>query len=379
LERSSAPSEVLDKAIFLLRRYSLCDSCLGRAFARLAYGMSNQERGKAIKTAILMEIDRLIKEHKLGDLTEVKELLENLGELASAVYWSYFRESLKRRKCHICDDLLPFYKERFYEEAVKALSISEKPSFSLGVKLTPEIKDREESFATTNQLKYYESIKAEIRREVGKRLRIEGYPVDLDHPEAEIVFDLQSMKVAIYRRRRSTLFIYLRAARGLPISTWSPGERRSLESILGRKVYTPFAEPPDVRILYPYPVVIQEEVDHISVNGFYFQKIGEIDRKGRRLLNEMRPRTRRYRVTVFSETSLEKELQAIPLGPNLYDIYVSVADYEELLSKLKGLEVVAVDLIQVEGKYKDFLRVYKGSVQRARRDSNPGPTGLSRG
>ncbi|MEM4139481.1 MAG: pseudouridylate synthase, partial [Sulfolobaceae archaeon] len=43
-------SRVLNKALELLSKYPLCDSCLGRCFARLGYGLENKERGKAIKT-----------------------------------------------------------------------------------------------------------------------------------------------------------------------------------------------------------------------------------------------------------------------------------------------------------------------------------------
>ena len=50
--------EIIELARALLKRYSLCDYCLGRQFATLGHGLTNSERGKAIKLLLVLEGSR---------------------------------------------------------------------------------------------------------------------------------------------------------------------------------------------------------------------------------------------------------------------------------------------------------------------------------
>jgi Predicted pseudouridylate synthase len=67
----------IDKVMDVLRKYPLCDHCLGRLFARLGFGLSNEERGRAIKDYLLMSIHEKIMSEGLND-----ELLSDLRALA---------------------------------------------------------------------------------------------------------------------------------------------------------------------------------------------------------------------------------------------------------------------------------------------------------
>jgi hypothetical protein len=46
---------ILEKAAEMLRKYPLCDNCLGRQFASLARGVDNRERGSALKLSMTMQ------------------------------------------------------------------------------------------------------------------------------------------------------------------------------------------------------------------------------------------------------------------------------------------------------------------------------------
>jgi tRNA pseudouridine synthase 10 len=46
----------------LLKEYALCDSCLGRQFAMLGHGLTNEERGRVLKLACIIEGNRLTNE-----------------------------------------------------------------------------------------------------------------------------------------------------------------------------------------------------------------------------------------------------------------------------------------------------------------------------
>ncbi|MEM4329366.1 MAG: hypothetical protein QXI50_06895, partial [Candidatus Caldarchaeum sp.] len=66
-------TSIAQLAVELLKSGALCDYCLGRQFARLGYGLSNRERGRALKVALLMEAV------KNRDEGLVKLLAENGG------------------------------------------------------------------------------------------------------------------------------------------------------------------------------------------------------------------------------------------------------------------------------------------------------------
>ena len=48
-------NSLLEITLRMLEKYPLCDSCLGRQFALLGFGMDNRERGRAIKTVFSYE------------------------------------------------------------------------------------------------------------------------------------------------------------------------------------------------------------------------------------------------------------------------------------------------------------------------------------
>jgi tRNA pseudouridine synthase 10 len=45
---------ILEQAAALLQEHALCDDCLGRQFAKLGHGLTNTERGKALRVALCM-------------------------------------------------------------------------------------------------------------------------------------------------------------------------------------------------------------------------------------------------------------------------------------------------------------------------------------
>ena len=51
--------EILENALEMLSSNPLCDHCLGRQFALLGYNLENNERGKAIKLALVLESSKL--------------------------------------------------------------------------------------------------------------------------------------------------------------------------------------------------------------------------------------------------------------------------------------------------------------------------------
>ena len=53
--------DVLEISKKILHEGPICDHCLGRQFAKLSTGLSNKERGQAMKLALVLEGDRIYK------------------------------------------------------------------------------------------------------------------------------------------------------------------------------------------------------------------------------------------------------------------------------------------------------------------------------
>ena len=344
--QNSLKTQILNKAFELLSKYPLCDNCLGRCFARLSLGHTNEERGKAIKLLLLMEIDRLIKEHEIEDISKLKEIFYNIGPLAISLYQNYFSDNFQYRPCYICDNKINEYKEKFEKKALEKLEKGK--TFVLGVKLSEELKKKEENFVIENQLFYYESIKNEIKREVGKNLLKRGFTPDFDNPQVEIVYDIENDTVIEFVRNYKYLAFYNRLARGIPISAWASKTGESLENILNTKITAPYSEFTEFRIIDDYPLIIENISEkEFHAKDFHILVTSKVSGKELSTIYTIRPTKRLYRVTIYSEQEVK---DGIRIYGNLYDIFVEAKDSKELLAKLEGLTVISIDVISTYGR-----------------------------
>jgi len=157
----------------------LCDSCLGRQFAKLWHGMTNKERGKKIR--------------------------EEFG----IKYVEY-------EECWLCEGIMGEL-DKFVHLALEALKEYEFDTFLIGCRVDEDIVKREESISTS----YGESIKREINREVGKKVEeITGKEAEFIHPDIVAIIDtsydiveLDVRPVFIYGR-------YRKMVRGIPQTKW---------------------------------------------------------------------------------------------------------------------------------------------------------------
>lgn len=344
-------SEVANKAFQLLKKYPLCDRCLGRCFARLSFGHTNEERGKAIKLYLLMQMDYLIKEHKIQDLGEIREVLLNMGGLASTLYSTYFNEQFQKRDCYICGCKLEELEKDFLSKAEKILEEKKYKTFILGVTSPQYLKDLEEQFVIENGLTYYESIKNELKREVGKKLVEKGYKPDFETPEVELVYDWEYQTVIENKKTYKYLVFYNRLLRGIPISEWYAREGKSLEKSLGLGLHAPYTEPSEVRILEEYPLIVEGEGVR-DVEGYKFKVYGKVLGKELDTIYTIKPVTRTYRVTIFDQEGCVKfkEFECVEVFKGVLDLFITVKDFKELKEKIDGLEILGIDLISTSGK-----------------------------
>ena len=181
-------SEILELAREILKGRELCDYCLGRQFARRSHGLSNRDRGRAIRVLLSLEDDRPYEEPD---------------------------------GCQLCLGNLLII-ERWAERALARLEGIEFKRFVVGSHLPEFLKEQEKGLQRRYNLKWAGSLKHDLNREVGKLLEaaLPKAEVDLRKPEVAVLLDLVWDRVEL---KITPLFIYGRyrkLVRGLPQTHW---------------------------------------------------------------------------------------------------------------------------------------------------------------
>jgi len=175
-------TKVLDKVYDLISSVPLCPSCLGRAFASLLRGYSNKERGLALLRSLVMQLERGIED---GD----EESREKLAKIASRLP-PEFKASLERKgieykgpeACWLCGGRINDW-VNVYKKAANMLRELRADSFVVGVTLSKSLAQREDELYRLHMITTGESIRQELKREIGKRVTLEtGIPVDFERP-----------------------------------------------------------------------------------------------------------------------------------------------------------------------------------------------------
>ena len=186
--------EVAKIALKIIKEGPICDNCLGRQFAKISSGLSNEERGRVVKETLRDEED----------------------------------EEIEEGKCWVCNGLFRSENlEAWVARALERLKEYEFGSFLVGTKVSGLLLENEELLWETAGATYAEPLKAELNREVGKRLEREtARVVDFASPEVVVVLNLWTEEVEL---QVSPVFVYGRYRkfeRGLPQTRWFCGECR---------------------------------------------------------------------------------------------------------------------------------------------------------
>jgi tRNA pseudouridine synthase 10 len=187
----STADDVLAIARAVLAAGPICDSCLGRAFARLGHGLSNAQRGRALRIAAVM-----------------------LGTDAP----------VEAERCWVCEGLFDRV-GAWASRALEAVERIEFDSYLFGVRLPVRVREMERFFDERFPTAWAEPLKHAFNREVGKafeRLVSRG-TLDLTHPHLKFLLDIDAGTVdyhvlSLYVRGR-----YRKLARGIPQTRWPCG------------------------------------------------------------------------------------------------------------------------------------------------------------
>ncbi len=183
---------LLEKAEQAIEK-DLCNHCLGRIFAQLGHGTTNEERGKSLKIVYAMKNSDEENRMKIPEESE---------------------------ECSVCGNIFDEL-DKFSDIIIEELDDIEFNTFLVGSRNDPEIYENEEQLWTELNLTTGESIKHELNREIGKLvLDKTGKDVDLEKPDVKAIIDTRFDTVEV---EIAPLFVYGRykkLSREIPQTEW---------------------------------------------------------------------------------------------------------------------------------------------------------------
>jgi tRNA pseudouridine synthase 10 len=184
-EQELENEEILGIAQKIAREGPICDYCLGRQFAKISSGLSNERRGQILKAAL-----------------KTKEV------------------EFEEGKCWVCNGLFEKI-DVWVSRALETLSDYEFHSFLVGTKVNGLLLENEDLLWEIAGASYAEPLKAELNREVGKRIEHElGKIAEFKTPDLVVILNLWTETVEV---QSNAVFIYgryLKFKRGIPQTRW---------------------------------------------------------------------------------------------------------------------------------------------------------------
>ncbi|NPA97596.1 MAG: tRNA pseudouridine(54/55) synthase Pus10 [Crenarchaeota archaeon] len=219
---------VLGKALEVLRRYPLCDRCLGRLFAQLGKGFDNAERGRAIKTCLAMEIHQALSAGTVS-VDDVKDVAKSCDEVRRVLETLGISAEAGAGNCYICGNRLEHLIEWGVEAVKEKLCELGVDRFLVGVVPPSDIVEKEKEVARATGLTTWESVRSELKRVIGKAVRDRyGFKPDFENPCVTIILDMNTMSVRVEVPSLLILGTYWKLGRRISQVPWieKDGSRR---------------------------------------------------------------------------------------------------------------------------------------------------------
>lgn len=210
---------MLKKAWEALEKTPLCDRCLGRLFARLGVGLDNKLRGQALKLLITLEVHEELR--RGGKPEEYVKLASHANYPPLTILLEKYGVKVETVECRVCSGRLDSLIEEFAEKTVEELERLDVKTFVVGVSTTPELEEREEELLQTLKLETYESIKRELKREVGKRVAERtGLKPEFQNPDVITHLFIEGERVEVKPAPLYIMGRYWKLGRNISQATW---------------------------------------------------------------------------------------------------------------------------------------------------------------
>ena len=181
---------VLEDARGVIAQKPICDACVGRTFADRSFGLSNTERGKALRVTAALEDDE---PYEPGEET-----------------------------CWVCEGRCAEF-DQWANRAANELSEIDFSTYQVGTRTTPLIEENEKLLREDAGLdpEAGELFKSEFNREVGKRVGAKlDAEVDFERPDVLALLDLESGRVDVQINPAFVYGRYRKLERGIPQTEW---------------------------------------------------------------------------------------------------------------------------------------------------------------
>lgn len=180
---------ILEKVHQILEYGEICDHCLGRLFAKRSFGLTNVERGHALRVAHALAYNIPFKDYEAGN-------------------------------CWVCNDLfdqIPYWAEK----AADAAEGIEYETFVIGTRVPPMMTESEEMLWSDLSLENPEPLKSEMNREVGKAVAaLTGKKGEPKNSELTIVLNIADDCTELQIASLYFLGRYMKHVRGIPQTHW---------------------------------------------------------------------------------------------------------------------------------------------------------------
>lgn len=222
--------QIVEKAEKILKQ-PVCDHCLGRQFAQMLHGYSNDKRGRIIRTKIAMSIDRekFKTDMDMSNFSGFK--FHNLEIKQTGGY-------MKKKKCSLCNNIFENI-NKYADKIIRKSKNLDFRTFLVGTRLPFDLINREENLWERVGIDYCEPLKAEINREIGKIIEKKtkaGF--DAKNPDVNFIINIKTGNTVDIAIEVNPLFIYgkyQKLKRGIPQTRW-PTEKykTSVEQIVAK-------------------------------------------------------------------------------------------------------------------------------------------------
>jgi len=208
---------LLDSIKRILAKYALCDNCLGRQFGGLARGVTNRERGHALKLTLTLEAHMALRRGDSRGEALLKVLASRGGHAPAA---NVVGGEPGKEPCYLCGGMLAEVQE-YARGVAKSLEGYNFNNFLIGVKISGEVAESEDRLRSEYGIEYGESLKMECSREIGKEVsRLTGKEVEFNRPDIVVTLDLPGPKIHVRSMPLYILGRYRKLVRGIPQSRW---------------------------------------------------------------------------------------------------------------------------------------------------------------
>jgi len=213
--------EILENTQKMLKKYPLCNYCLGRQFALLGHGLENKTRGEALKLLLTMKAHKMTIANEKTGVVLLKILAVNGAfSMATKILQMQKKRIGKIKRCHLCEEKIENTVE-LADKAVELLSDYEFLTFLVGIKLPTNVEEREDEFKAEFNSNLSESMRNEFSRIIGKQIsELTGKEVEFKRPDITVLINPFTKHVSL---QVNPLYIsgrYKKLARGISQSRW---------------------------------------------------------------------------------------------------------------------------------------------------------------